>query len=252
MKNTFLIFLWIVLSGCGSGGDAEIYSPAENFYQSNKESEHFKVTVYGTIPAAATDSILNKLERNFLRVCTDILGRSAERKTEIKVWAAQSQFYDDMKKDLGVIYYGSGGYVYGPYEARILYSAPASASQAALHEFCHCVSMMLNRTIPNNPRWLWEAAAIYESGEFIHPRNISSIAAGNFPTLDNMNREFNQGGQIIYQVGYLVADYIISVFGFEKFRSLILSNGDISGILSLTAEQFNSDWKNFVKNKYSI
>lgn len=252
MQRILPFLILILFSGCTSGGDNGIYSPADSIYQPDRESEHFKVTVYGIIPAAASDSILNKLERNYLRICNEILGRPAERKTEIKVWAGQQQFYDDMKKDLGIIYYGSGGYVYGPYEARILYSSPASVSQAALHEFCHCVTIMLNRTIPNNPRWLWEAAAIYESGEFIHPRSISRLTQGNFPSMEELNRDFNQGGQIIYQVGYLLADYIITTFGFEKFRSLIISNGNIARDLFLTEEQFTAEWKKFIQNKYSI
>lgn len=252
MKKKLLLIIWLIFSGCSTGGVAEVNFPSGNNTQVPAESEHFRLTVYGTISKAASDSILNRLERNFTRVCNNILGAPAEGKTVIKVWSDQAKFYEDMERDLGVVYHGAAGYVYGPAEARIFYMSPASSAQAALHEFCHCVSIRLNRTIPNNPRWLWEAVAIFESGEFIHPRYIERLVSGNFPAMSELNRNFNQGGQIIYQVGYLIADYIISSFGYEKYRALIINNGDITGVLSLTGEQFDSEWEKFVKNKYSI
>ena len=31
------------------------------------------------------------------------------------------------------------------------------------HEFAHCVSLKINPAIGNNPRWLWQAVALYEA-----------------------------------------------------------------------------------------
>ena len=58
---------------------------------------------------------------------------------------------------------GSRGYVTGDNELRLLYHRRLSAQKEAVHEFAHVVSMYVNSTIPNNPRWLWEAVALYEN-----------------------------------------------------------------------------------------
>ena len=37
--------------------------------------------------------------------------------------------------------------------------------EAAVHEFAHGVSLHVNPRFGNNPRWLWEAVAIYEQAD---------------------------------------------------------------------------------------
>jgi len=39
-----------------------------------------------------------------------------------------------------------------------------------VHGFCHAVSLYVSPTFGNNPRWLWEAVALYENAEFVDPR----------------------------------------------------------------------------------
>ena len=39
-----------------------------------------------------------------------------------------------------------------------------------VHEFAHCVSLQVNPRIANNPRWLWESVAIYESRQSVDLR----------------------------------------------------------------------------------
>src|SRR4030095_10205454 len=36
-----------------------------------------------------------------------------------------------------------------------------------VHEFVHCVTLHINATIGNNPRWFWETVAILESKQFV-------------------------------------------------------------------------------------
>ena len=44
-----------------------------------------------------------------------------------------------------------------------------------VHEFTHLVSLARNPEIPNNPKWLWEAVAIYESNRPPPPQAIHFV-----------------------------------------------------------------------------
>ena len=110
--------------------------------------------------------------------------------------------------------------------------------------------MNVNRQFGNNPRWFWEAVAIYESGEFNDPKNISYLADGNFPTIAELTADFNTGARKIYEVGYLLSEYIIETWGKESYTQMIKNNADIQLVLGINAAQFENGWKDFVTRKY--
>jgi len=118
-----------------------------------------------------------------------------------------------------------------------------------VHEFAHCVSMHLNARIPNNPRWFWETVALYENGEFVHPNSIESVSRGNFPTLQQLNADVNTDTQI-YQLGYLLGEFIVSRYGRDAFINLIRTNADLQGVLGTSSAEFEAAWQSFVRQKY--
>jgi hypothetical protein len=194
-----------------------------------------------------SEPILKKLEDNYARVLGD-LNLTSINKVTVKIWNDETHFLDNMQSALGVKYPGATGYVFGVTEVRILYRG--NAAQNVLHEFCHIASLAVNSKIGNNPRWLWEAVAIYESGELRDPKTISYLLDGNFPTIAEMNSDYNAGNYKIYEVGYLLSEYIISSSGKDAFVNLIRSNGNIALTLGVTTQQFEDGWKQFVQNKY--
>ena len=109
--------------------------------------------------------------------------------------------------------------------------------------------MSLNASFANNPRWLWETVALYENGEFVHPRTIPYLVSGAFPTLQQLNVDPN-GGRQIYEVGYLLGEFIVSTWGRPAYLRLILSNGDVASVLGVSAANFESAWRAFVQQRY--
>jgi len=166
----------------------------------------------------------------------------------IKIWADYDHFLDDMETDIGIHYNGATGYIFGPTESRLFYNA--QVAPAAVHEFAHLVSMQVNITISNNPRWLWETVALYESQEFVDPKTLSYMVSGDYPTLAELNTDYNNSNHNIYQVGYVLLEYIVVTWGMDTVIDLIEHNGNIPGILVMTTRDFESGWYQFVEEKY--
>ncbi len=242
-KRILFILLLNTLPSCG-GKEGETVS-------SNNElpvqSEHFTFVLYDGLSNSTAVSVLSKLNDNYSRVLGDLSVPSIPR-TTIEIWNDETHFQNDMKRDIGTNYWGATGYIYNTTSLRILNRG--NPPQTALHEFVHIVSLHVDGQIANNPRWLWEAIAIYEAGEFMNPRNISYLVAGSFPTLSELNTEYNQGNQKIYAVGYLLAEYIVETWGRESVVQMIKSHANLAAVLNVTTGQFEAGWKEFVVRKY--
>jgi hypothetical protein len=127
-----------------------------------------------------------------------------------------------------------------PYEAMLM---------VMIHEFAHCVTLNLNPNFGNNPRWLWESIAIFEARQFVHPNLLSYMVEHNPPTLSQLN---NFNNVQIYEVGYLLSEYIVLNWGFQQLKDMILSSGNIQQVLGMTVTQFQDSWFSFVRNRYGI
>jgi len=110
----------------------------------------------------------------------------------------------------------------------------------AVHEFAHLVSIARNSTIDSNPRWLWEALAIYESGRPFVPEisELRCFGTSTGPTLNDLN----QHPINIYRVGHYIADYIVREWGTKALIELIDYNGDTQLALGVSEEQFENAW----------
>lgn len=119
----------------------------------------------------------------------------------------------------------------------------------AIHEFAHCVSRRVNKKIVNNPRWLWETIAIYESRQLVDPRKLPYLVSHNPPGLKQLS-DFSD--TTIYEVGYLVGEYLVETKGKAVLNELIKNNGDIKQTLNMNDEEFTRQWFAFVRKKYGI
>jgi hypothetical protein len=239
------IMMLSVLSGCKDQNADN--SPAITQPENKTTAEHVAFVLYDRLTESITAPITEKINQNYEKILGDMQLNSVSKIT-VEIWNDETHFQNDMKKDLGVNYPGATGYVYSPTTVRILYRG--SAAQTALHEFCHAVSLHVNGNFGNNPRWFWEAVAIYEAGEFNNPKNISYLVEGNFPSIAELTSDFNTGSRKIYEVGYLLSEYIIDTWGKKNYVQMIKSNANIQKVLALSVSQFEDGWKEFVKKKY--
>lgn len=212
------------------------------------DTDNFSFVLYDGLSQHKLASIQSKLSDNYVRVLGDFEITSMGKVT-VRIWSNEKNFLDDMERAIGRRYTGASGWVYSATDIRVLYRGNATG-QIALHEFCHAASLVVNNRIGNNPRWLWEAVAIYEAGEFVDPKTLSYLVSDNYPTIVELSSDYNSGANKIYSVGYLLSEYIITNWDKGKFIGLIKSNGNIQETLGITTQEFEIGWKSFVKTKY--
>jgi hypothetical protein len=126
---------------------------------------------------------------------------------------------------------------WGPYDRRV---------SDIVHELAHAVTLHVNPTFANNPRWLWEAVAIYVAGQDSDPRRLTATVLPRPPALTQLNELADKR---IYDVGYSIGELIESRWGGAALRKLVSSNGDTAGTLGISLAEFEAQWASFVVSK---
>jgi hypothetical protein len=132
---------------------------------------------------------------------------------------------------------------------RVAGLSETQATTVITHELTHCVSLHLKLDSANNPRWLWESVALFEAGEWVDPGAQPHFTNGATPTLAELNQIADRR---IYDVGYLLGEFIVSRGGVAALRALILNAGNVQQTLGLPAAEFERQWLAFVRQRYAL
>jgi len=186
--------------------------------------------------------ILGTLRENSGRVMGHLCVAAMPR-VRVVLWS-QARIGDwtrAMQATLGQVYPGATGYTPGRDEMRLLLNSASSLE--AVHEYAHLVSMQVNPTIPNNPRWLWEAVAVYEAGT---APDLRTWTDGDltFPGLQALN-QYNSA--LPYRWGYHVALALIERWGDDGLLGVIRANGDLQGTFGITDAAFGAYAEAYVR-----
>jgi len=201
--------------------------------------------------ATVLQAIADALEAAYPRVTADL--RTGELATvSAYVWTDESSFNAAMRSNLGQVWQGTRGYVFGRGNIAVLaVAAVGVVAQTATHEFIHVATLAANPSISNNPRWLWETVALYENREFVHPATLGYMRAGQLPTLAALNASFNDSRQI-YEVGYVLGEFIVARWGVDSLFRLVQTNGNVPATLGLSVADFEAQWYAFLKATYGV
>jgi hypothetical protein len=208
-----------------------------------EESEHFAFHYDEGITPDQVLPIRTNLEENYVRII-EHFEPSSMPKIKIAIWSDRAEFDRAMNNR----YPFATGYLNGREELRLFY-VRQEVARTAVHEFVHSVTMFVSNDFANNPRWLWEAIAQYESNSFVHPNTLPYMVAGDYPTMSELNNE-EGSQQRIYPLGYTIGEFIVEEWGYEGLRLLIKNHGDIKKSLTITQEEFDRQWQLFIEGKY--
>ncbi len=243
------ISLLAALAACSCegrrAGDGRSASPVPRTYSS--EDGRYVVVLHPGAAEELAGPILARLAAEGGRI-RDHLGVTDTTPYAVHVRGNSGDFLRAMESSIGTSYPGASGFITGRYRAEIL--ATSGAPQEALHEYAHSMSLFIKPRWYNRPRWLWEALATWESGEFFHPSTISDVRVGIFPTLAELDLDHNSGARLVYEVGYLLFEYLLDGWGMETVKELIRQSGDVPGVLGLPVEEFERRWREFVTERY--
>lgn len=130
-----------------------------------------------------------------------------------------------------------------------LFAGRQDLPETALHEFVHLVTLEINPSFANSPRWLWEAIAIYKSEQQRKYAEDPNSIRNRFESMAQRLQEGRDAG-VIYEVGYTIGEFIENTWGQEVLISLIKSSGDFSVLTEKSLDQVFLEWKGFVNKKY--
>ena len=111
------------------------------------------------------------------------------------------------------------------------------------HEYTHCVHLNIDYA-PNNPRWLWEGVAMYESDWFFDPAEVYKMSNNTFPTFDSL------GNGLEYMLGFVIIEAIKDQWGFNTIINLIKKRGDVQAVLKINQQAFEKIIYDRVREKY--
>jgi hypothetical protein len=215
------------------------------------KTNHFKI-FYTQLDNKNIKEIADNLENNYRRIITNLQSQ------ELPV--VSIYFYTDTATFRKALKFGPkvpawvNGITHG--DSAIHMISPNNPTEDyqdmirnTIHEFVHCVSRHINKTINNNPRWLWESIAIYESNQISDPHQLSYLVNQKPPTLKELN---DLSKSYVYEVGYFLAEYLVEIKGNDVLNTLIKNNGNIQQTLNMDDAEFIKQWFAFVKKKYGI
>jgi hypothetical protein len=235
-RAAFVALLGALAAACGDSGSEPDDDPRTT------EAGEFVFLAHEGVSDSDVARILEALRGNADRI-EGHMRVTAMPRVRVSLWAQSHR--DDwnraMKAATGQLYAGATGYTPASDEMRLLLN-PASPLES-VHEYAHLVSWQANPTIPNNPRWLWEAVAVYEAGSAPDLRTWSE-AELTFPGLQALNQ---YDTPLPYRWGFHIAQAVIARWGDDGYVSLIRTNGNLQSALGITEAAFGAYVEEFVR-----
>ncbi|MGH7598222.1 MAG: hypothetical protein ACREOI_17855 [bacterium] len=206
------VFVISFLSACSQEKNDAITNADQPLEYS---SAHFKFLLT-EFDRANIASVAQHLENNYSRVTGDLSAGNLPI-IHIRFYSSQSMLHQTLN------FPNSPAWLVGAATARdqIHMMSPNAPNLGRsldemltilVHEFTHCVTLNMVSSINNFPPWLWEGVALYEAGQFVHPNHLAYLVNGNPPTLAGLNANWQTNTQI-YDVGYLLVEYIVETWG---------------------------------------
>ena len=234
-----ILTCWAVASGAApttpTGAPADIGTIA---------TSHFTIS-YPSRDAASIGAVAHALEREQARIVQE-LGSGEMPRVNVRIHADRAALQAAVASVAGVIPSWATGLATAVDQIHLL--SPAAVA-TVVHEFGHCVSMRINPAIANNPRWLWEAVALYEARQMVNPRTLPYMTDGRPPSFASLSSFDNT---LVYDVGYTIGEFIVSRGGIQALNRLIAANGNVESALGTGLAEFERGWFQFVRDRYGI
>lgn len=246
----FALVVLIVSAACG--GTPTSPSPTRGGTDLQYTTSHF-VFHHGAADASNVPAIAAAAEAEHARIVSD-LQVGAMPVVHVRYYETHAALAAAVRPLVGEIPAWASGLVTGPDQIHLVSPAassatPASAAVHVVHEFSHCVTLQLEPRSGNRPRWLWETVALYEARQLVEPSRLPYLTAGQPPSLAELN---SIDDRRIYDVGFLIGEFIVGRWGPTALPALIRAAGDTQAALGISPAEFERDWYAAVRQRYGF
>jgi hypothetical protein len=245
-----LVLLVALMAGCGADQTPSGPSPAQTFQEHQSTNFTFR---YTPLDAATVADTASRVEAEHARILGDLQLATMPRVT-VTLYPDSPTLLEAVRSFVGPAPFTPSGVVGGPTTVHVMSPnhiatwSYANGITTIVHEFAHCVSLQINGSIANNPRWLWETIAVFESRQFVAPQTMPWLANGP-PTFARLNGFDNAD---VYGVGYLIGEFIVSRWGQQGLGALLRNRGDTVAVTGLSEADFLAAWYDFVRRQYGL
>lgn len=242
-----------VLLACGGSGGGVASAPSSPAPGGTHASAHF-VFHYTALDTGNIASIAGAVEGEYARILAN-LGVSSMPLVDVTFHADHAALRAAVGPLVGPIPAFASGLVTSPTQIHMISpNTPAGVPFARavtnlVHEFAHCVSLRVDPTFANDPRWLWEAVALYEAGQAVDLRSVPYMAAVQPPSFAALDAVSDTR---VYDVGYSIAEFIVDRWGTAALPALIAAHGDTAAVLGVALPDFEGEWLAFVTARYAL
>ena len=252
--RVFVLMLAVLAPSCGGGsrpdGPTQPTQPAPAFETHTSANFIFR---YTPIDAATVAQTAARVEAERARILQD-LGVPSMSRVTVTLYPDQASLRAGVAPIVGTIPSFATGLVTGPYDVHIVSPSAQPGSYDVsvvniVHEFAHGVTLVANPSFANNPRWLWEAVALYEAGQVVDPRGLAYMTSLQPPALAEMN---SFSDLRIYDVGALIGAFIVDTWGREALPRLVGTNGNVAAVLGVDEATFVSRWMAYTRSRYGF
>ena len=250
LRSIGAVCLLLLAGSCGGdGGGPTTPDPSVATFTSIHFVFHYPPRDEATVP-----SIASAVEREYTRIIDD-LHAGAMPTVTVTLYTDHAVLEGAVRPIVGAVPSFASGLVTSQGEIHMMSPnapgwGPLDRMQSNLvHEFAHCVTLHANPRAANNPRWLWESVAIYEARQSVDLRGVSYMTALDPPSFESMTAVDNTR---IYDVGYSIAEFIVSRWGQSTLSQLVAASGDTAATLGVPLTDFQRQWFAFARERYGF
>jgi hypothetical protein len=242
----------------------------ENNYRSPKYpslnrsfyTKHF-VLHYMLQDSVSALEVSGVLEANYEKVLREFELRNVEGSTHVEIYPNIDHYHfaignvDAPDSDVGMAVDLNLFRIVSPGNPGT-YHTRESLLKGAVHEFAHCVHYHFIEYIDNEAHeritdgkeapWLFEAVASYIAGQFYNPARFEYMTKQQYPTIQVLNDVENSGR--IYDLGYVIIDFIKQKWGQKGLTTLLQKNGNIQGSFNISEREFETELYRYINARY--
>jgi hypothetical protein len=250
VRAWIVLVLWpAAIGGCGQPPTTPTTTPSFSSYTTSRLTFRYTALDASTITSTAA-----ALERRYGRITAE-LGIQQMPHVTVTLYPDRASLRAAVAPLVPSIPTFANGLVTGPDAIHIV--SPSLSSEWAyetavtsiVHEFVHCVTLLVNPGLPSNARWLWETVALFEAGQLVDPRTVPQLVRGQPPPLRQLN---TLDDRTVYDVGGLLGEFIVDTWGRDTLLALVRADGNILQVPGVTESEFLGQWMAYLRERFGL
>ncbi|MEM9300255.1 MAG: hypothetical protein AAGA64_17990 [Bacteroidota bacterium] len=219
-----------------------------------KESTHFRMR-YGVQDNDIVPGIIQTLESRYSDLIQDFKMDSLPL-TVINIYPDLKTYHNAVLTpgapswQMGRVWDKNDIRMLSPLTAKEITGEEMNINEIVLHEFVHSLHLNLIKEGTRVPGWFWEGLALYKGCcQWIEtPFVLDYMKSKKYPSWSKIEKD--RSGEIKYDLGFYIIEFIDKKYGWNKILELIQTNANLKLTLELNESQFEKQLYKYLEAEY--